>query len=181
MWELLVANHLDQSLCSTNQKQRAAIGSYLLHSSLAAAWLCWAFYQQPKQTEQSHFPELNRHILTFLHLMFVLSTGGDASIVNNHPIAIWSYQIVFQTLVKYTTSQVYSLVKLESFTPSTSLLLGHLFVCLLVLLMGKRLYALVYDLGMIFFGGGGLNLTQCAIDIWSIICTYDEWACSIKM
>jgi hypothetical protein len=75
-------------------------------------------------------------------------------------------------------------VKLESFTPSTSLLLGHLFVCLLVLLMGKRLYALVYDLGMIFFWGGGLwslNLTQCAIDIWSIICAYDEWACSIKM
>jgi hypothetical protein len=35
---------------------------------------------------------------------------------------------------------------------------------------------LVYDLGIICFFGGGLNLTQCAIDIWSIIYVHiDEW------
>jgi len=34
MWELLIANHLDQSLWSTNQKYWAAVRSNLLHSSL---------------------------------------------------------------------------------------------------------------------------------------------------
>jgi hypothetical protein len=34
MWELLIANHLDQSLWSTNQKYSAAVMSNLLHSVL---------------------------------------------------------------------------------------------------------------------------------------------------
>jgi hypothetical protein len=34
MWELLIANHLDQSLWSTNQKYWAAARSNLLHSFL---------------------------------------------------------------------------------------------------------------------------------------------------
>jgi hypothetical protein len=43
MWEpLVIANHLDQSL--TNQKQGAAVRSYSVHSSLAGAQLCCAFY-----------------------------------------------------------------------------------------------------------------------------------------
>jgi hypothetical protein len=37
MWGLLIANHLDQSLCLANTKQGAAVRSYLLHSSLAGA------------------------------------------------------------------------------------------------------------------------------------------------
>jgi hypothetical protein len=56
-----------------NQKQGAAVRSYLLHSSLAGAQLLCAIYQQPQQTqhitqEPNHFRELNRHILTFLYL-----------------------------------------------------------------------------------------------------------------
>jgi hypothetical protein len=31
-WELLIANHLDQSLWLTNKKQGSAVTSYLLHS-----------------------------------------------------------------------------------------------------------------------------------------------------
>ncbi len=43
-WELLIANQLDQSLWLANQKQGSAVRSYLLHSSLAGAQLCCAFY-----------------------------------------------------------------------------------------------------------------------------------------
>jgi hypothetical protein len=72
-WQLLIANHLDQSLCLANKQQGAANRSYLLHSSLAGAQLCCAFHQ-PQQTEQRsrskiYFPEPNKHILTFLHLI----------------------------------------------------------------------------------------------------------------
>jgi len=48
---LLIANHLDQSFWLANQKQQAAIRSYLLHFSLAGVRLCCAFYQ-PQQTMQ---------------------------------------------------------------------------------------------------------------------------------
>jgi hypothetical protein len=49
--ELLIANHMDQSLWLGNQKQGAAVRSYLLHSSLAGAQLCCDFYQpQQKHT-----------------------------------------------------------------------------------------------------------------------------------
>ncbi len=43
MWELLIANHLDQSLCLANQKQGASVRSYLLHSPLAVVQLCCSF------------------------------------------------------------------------------------------------------------------------------------------
>ncbi len=46
---LLIANHLDQSLWLANQKQGAAVRSYLLHSSLAGVRLYCAYYQ-PQQT-----------------------------------------------------------------------------------------------------------------------------------
>jgi hypothetical protein len=72
---LLIANHLDQSLCLTNQKQGAAVRSYLVHSSLAGAQLCWAFYQpQPAQhicRSKTNFTEINRHILTILQLILM--------------------------------------------------------------------------------------------------------------
>ncbi len=60
-WELLyIANHLDQSLCLTNQKQGTAVKSYLLHSSLAGVQLCCAFYGLSKlrghTQERNHFP-----------------------------------------------------------------------------------------------------------------------------
>ncbi len=75
MWKLLIANHLDQSLCLANQKQGALIRPYLLHSSLVCAQISCAFYQ-PWQTvhgmqEQNRFAELNQHILTFLHLILM--------------------------------------------------------------------------------------------------------------
>jgi hypothetical protein len=49
-WELLIANHLDHSWWLANQKQGSSVKSYLLHSFLACAHLCCAFYQ-PQQTE----------------------------------------------------------------------------------------------------------------------------------
>ncbi len=61
-WELLIAeSHVDESLWLANQKQGAAVRSYLLHSSLAGAQLCCGFYQ-PQRSEQNmqeknHFPE----------------------------------------------------------------------------------------------------------------------------
>jgi hypothetical protein len=39
MLELLIANHVDQSLCLANKKRVAVGRSYLLHSSLAGAQL----------------------------------------------------------------------------------------------------------------------------------------------
>jgi hypothetical protein len=49
-WELLIRNHLDQSLWLPNQKQGAAVRSCSLHSSLAAAHLGCPLYQ-PQQIE----------------------------------------------------------------------------------------------------------------------------------
>jgi hypothetical protein len=91
MWELLIENHLDQSLYLPNQKQGAPVRSYLLHSSVASAQLCWAFYQ-PLQTE--HICKLSTYAgakpfswvkrVCFQFSSFdlnveghILSTGGD--------------------------------------------------------------------------------------------------------
>jgi hypothetical protein len=73
MWELLIAHHLKQSLCLANQKHGAGVRSYLLHSSLAHVH---SFAEHICRRSKTIFPELNRHILTFLHLM--LSICGDA-------------------------------------------------------------------------------------------------------
>ncbi len=72
MWEPLITHHLEQSLCLANQKHEAGVRSCLLHSSLAqvhsfAEHIC---------RSKTIFPELNRHVLTFLHL--IRSTSGDA-------------------------------------------------------------------------------------------------------
>jgi hypothetical protein len=51
MWELLIANHLDQSLLglATDQKEEASSSQsdriYLLQSSQPGAQLCCAFYE----------------------------------------------------------------------------------------------------------------------------------------
>ncbi len=44
LWELLIANHLEQSLCLTNQKHRAAVrsDSYLVHSSGVQLWCAFS-------------------------------------------------------------------------------------------------------------------------------------------
>jgi hypothetical protein len=55
MWKLLIANHLDQSICLADLKQGALIRSYLLHS----------------MQEQYRFAELNQRILTFVHLILM--------------------------------------------------------------------------------------------------------------
>ncbi len=47
-WELLIANHLDQLLWSTNQKYWPVVMSNLLDSFFGSAQLCCAFYQ-PRQ------------------------------------------------------------------------------------------------------------------------------------
>jgi hypothetical protein len=47
---VILANHLDQSLCLANQKQGAAVTSYLLHSSLQQLHTFAApFTHQPQQ------------------------------------------------------------------------------------------------------------------------------------
>ncbi len=83
---LLIANHLDQSLWLANQKQGAAVGSYLLHSSLAGVRLCCAFYQ-PQQTVQKCWAKTILLSQTGMFWLFfiqfylqghMLSTAGDA-------------------------------------------------------------------------------------------------------
>jgi hypothetical protein len=86
MWELLIANHLDQSLWLANPKQGAAVRSYLLHSSLAGVQLCCAFYQ-PQQTKhicrgktifQSQHQQMLLSSSNFNVQGHILCTGGDA-------------------------------------------------------------------------------------------------------
>ncbi len=52
-WELLIANHLNQSLWSANRKQGSPVKSYLLHSSLGGAQLCSACYQPLSKVSKS--------------------------------------------------------------------------------------------------------------------------------
>jgi len=49
--KLLISKHLHQPLQLANQKQEAAVRSYLLHSSVAGVRLCCNFYQS-QQTVQ---------------------------------------------------------------------------------------------------------------------------------
>jgi hypothetical protein len=86
--EVLIANHLEQSLWLANKKQGAAIRSYLLHSSLGGAQLCCALYRPHQMIkymqENNHSPKPKE----YLHVDFsssnfnvqgrIPSTGGDA-------------------------------------------------------------------------------------------------------
>jgi len=68
-WELLIANHLDQSLWSTDQKYWTAVRSNLLHSSVKVRLLPWLLPATAICTnlvqKKNQFPEINRHISTF--------------------------------------------------------------------------------------------------------------------
>jgi hypothetical protein len=86
-WELLIANHLDQSLWLANQKQGSPVKSYLLHSSVAGAQ--WALdcykYQQIDQMCRTKKPFswaklANVHFSSsnFNVQCHILSTDGDA-------------------------------------------------------------------------------------------------------
>jgi hypothetical protein len=80
MWGLLIANHLDQSLWSSNQKYWAAVRSILI-LFFGGTQLCCALLHDLVQKNQ--FPEVNWHIFTFsqsilLSGVHILSTIGDA-------------------------------------------------------------------------------------------------------
>jgi len=66
-----IPNHLDQAILVANQKQRAKVISYLLHSSLASidwALVCIlpASVTRAKMLGQNHFSDTNQHVLTSL-------------------------------------------------------------------------------------------------------------------
>jgi len=68
--ELLIANHLDESLWWANQKHWVPVRSYLLHSFLqvhSAAAPCTSMATYVTMQSQNHFPEPNRNTLDFLH------------------------------------------------------------------------------------------------------------------
>jgi hypothetical protein len=90
MWEPLIAHHLEQSLCLANQKHGAGVRSYLLHSSLAQSHS----FAEHICRSKTIFPELNRHVLTFLHL--IRSTSGDALRQAN---MFWLFVIWYQAPV----------------------------------------------------------------------------------
>ncbi len=90
---LLIANHLDQSSWSTNQKHWATVRSYLLHSFLEVhRACCCAFLAKPRLAtwvivqSQNHFcssAEPGRMYVRFSSSNFtvwghILSTAGDA-------------------------------------------------------------------------------------------------------
>jgi len=66
MWGLLIANHLDQSLWSTNQKYWAAVRSNLLQSFLNCVAAFISHGSSTNLVQKNKFHELNRHVLTFL-------------------------------------------------------------------------------------------------------------------
>jgi hypothetical protein len=86
MWELLIANHLDQLLWSTNQNYRATVRSNLVHSFLEVHSCVEPFTSHGKLHEfgaekpifwakQAHFGFL---AINFTDCSQILSTGGDA-------------------------------------------------------------------------------------------------------
>ncbi len=86
MWGLLIANHLDQSLWSTNQKYWAVVRSNLLHSFLEVHNYVAPFTSHSKLHEfgaekpiswakPAHFHFLTIHFIVWSH---ILSTSADA-------------------------------------------------------------------------------------------------------
>jgi hypothetical protein len=89
MWGLLIANHLDQSLWSTNQKYWAAVRSNLLHSFLEVHNCVAAFTSHGKLHEfgaekpiswakLAHFDVFAINFTVWSH---ILRSGGDALII----------------------------------------------------------------------------------------------------
>jgi len=79
MWELLLANHLDQSLWSTNQKYWATVRCHLLHSFLEVHCVAPlpATASCTNLVQKNQFPELNRHILTFHNKFYCLESHTE--------------------------------------------------------------------------------------------------------
>jgi hypothetical protein len=80
MWELLIANNLDQSLWLTNQKYWAAATSSLLHSFLEVHNCVAPFTSHDKLHKfgaKKPFPELNQHILTFHNKFYCLESHTE--------------------------------------------------------------------------------------------------------
>jgi hypothetical protein len=89
MWGLLIANHLDQSLWSTNQKYWAAVRSNLLHSFLEVHNCVTPFTSHSKLhefgagkpiswTKLAHFDVF---AINFTVCNHILRTGGDVLII----------------------------------------------------------------------------------------------------
>jgi hypothetical protein len=67
-WGVLIANHLDQSLWWANQKQWTPVRSY--YYTLLCRCTTLLHLLPATEDSQNHFPELNRHILTFIFIHF---------------------------------------------------------------------------------------------------------------
>jgi hypothetical protein len=95
--ELLITNHLDQSLWWANQKHWAAVRSYFTTLFLALSCRCTALLSLLPDTatwaimlSQSHFPESNRHMLDFLHIFLLWRiTYWPPLEMLLHPFLIW--------------------------------------------------------------------------------------------
>jgi hypothetical protein len=86
IWELLIANQLDQTIWSTNQKYWAAVMSNLLYSFLEVHNSVCTYMLFPRKCyvqdrasctnllQENPFPELNWHILTFSK--YISLSGG---------------------------------------------------------------------------------------------------------
>jgi len=85
-WKLLIANHLDQSLWSTNQKYWAAVSSNLLHSFLEVHNCVAPFTSRSKLHKFSAEKPISWakpayfdfFTINFTFWSQILSTGGDA-------------------------------------------------------------------------------------------------------
>jgi hypothetical protein len=96
-WELLIANHLDQSLWSTNQKYWAAFRSNLVHSFLEVHTCVATFTGHGKLhkfgaekpiswAKRAHFDFFTIKCTVWSH---ILSTGGDALTLHLHKL--WNH------------------------------------------------------------------------------------------
>ncbi len=84
--QLLIANHLDQSLSLANQKQGATVRSHLLHCFLAGEQLCYGFHQPSKLNKYAGEKPFSWAKLAFVDISssdfnvqgHIVSTGGDS-------------------------------------------------------------------------------------------------------
>jgi hypothetical protein len=108
---LLIANHLDRSLWLTNQKYSVAVRSNLLHSFLEVCSYVAPFTSHTSCTnlvQKNQFPELNRHILTFSQINFmvwshILRTIGDALMAHISFLRTWKTGVLGHVRVPYPT------------------------------------------------------------------------------
>jgi len=80
MWELLIANHLDQSLWSTNQKYWAAVMSTLLHffwRYITVLRLLPSTASCTNSLQKNQFPKVNWHISLFRNKFYYLESRTE--------------------------------------------------------------------------------------------------------